>query len=139
VRRVLYAAAGLVCVGLAYLGVFLPVLPTTPFVLLAGYCFARSSPRLERWLKKSPVFGKLVRDWEEHRGMRRSAKFVAVLMVVAVVGVGVVFGGLPVWLRWTVGALAAVGVCVIVFAVPTIKGPKAEKQKPEAGGPRSDG
>jgi uncharacterized membrane protein YbaN (DUF454 family) len=130
VRRVLYAAAGLVCVGLAYLGVLLPGLPATPWVLLAGYCFARSSPRLERWLKKSPVFGKLLHDWHEHRGMRRSAKVIALLLIVAVVSLSITFGGLPIWLRWTIGGLAAIGICVILFVVPTVR-PEARGQRTE--------
>ena len=120
IRRFFYVIAGLVCVGLAYLGAILPGLPTTPWVLLASYCFARSSPRLERWLKRSPVFGKLIHDWQTHRGIRRSVKIVAVCLVVTVVSLSIAFGGLPVWAKWTIGALAAIGVGVIVFAVPTI-------------------
>ena len=120
-KRLLYLAAGVVCVGLAYLGAVLPGLPTTPWVLLAGYCFSRSSPRLERWLKRSPVFGRLLRDWEEHRGIRRPVKVLAVCLVVTVVTLSVVFGGLPVWVKWVIGGLAVVGLSVIVFVVPTIK------------------
>jgi uncharacterized membrane protein YbaN (DUF454 family) len=123
-RRFLFVAAGLVCVGLAYLGAVLPGLPTTPWVLLASYCFARSSPRLERWLKRSPFFGRLIHDWETHRGIRRPVKVLAILLVAVVVSASVVFGGLPVWVRWLIGSLATVGICVIVFVVPTI--PKSE-------------
>lgn len=119
--RVLFVAAGLGCVGLAYLGAILPGLPTVPWVLAASYFFARSSPRLEGWLKRSPVFGKLVRDWEEHRGIRRGVKVFAVVMIVTVVSVSIIFGGLPVWLRWTIGGLATVGICTVVFVVPTIR------------------
>jgi uncharacterized membrane protein YbaN (DUF454 family) len=121
-KRLLYLAAGLVCVGLAYLGVLLPGLPATPWVLLAGYCFSRSSPRLERWLKRSPVFGRLLRDWQEHRGIRRPVKVLAVCLVVTVVTLSIVFGGLPVWVKWIIGGLAVVGLSVIVFVVPTIRG-----------------
>jgi uncharacterized membrane protein YbaN (DUF454 family) len=46
-------------------------------VLLASYCFGKSSPRLERWLTRSPVFGKLIHDWEKHRGIRRPVKVFA--------------------------------------------------------------
>ena len=120
-RRVLFVAAGLVCVGLAYLGAILPGLPTTPWVLLASYCFSRSSPRLERWLKRSPVFGRLIRDWEEHHGIRRGVKVFAVCLIVVVVSSSILFGGLPVWLRWTIGGLAMCGICTIVFVVPTIR------------------
>jgi uncharacterized membrane protein YbaN (DUF454 family) len=120
-RRLLYVTAGLACVGLAYLGVLLPGVPTTPWVLLASYCFARSSPKLERWLKRSPVFGKLLRDWEEHRGIRRPVKVFAVCLVVTVVTLSVTLTALPVWVKCVIGGLAAVGVCTIVFVVPTIR------------------
>src|SRR5262245_16318568 len=108
-------------VGMAYLGAILPGLPTTPWVLLAGYCFARSSPRLEGWLKRSPIFGKLLRDWDEHRGIRGWVKVVAVCLVVTVVGLSIALGGLPVWVKWVIGGLALVGISTIVFVVPTIK------------------
>jgi uncharacterized protein len=122
VRRGLYAAGGLACVGLAYLGVLLPGLPTTPWVLLASYCFGKSSPRLHRWLKRSPVFGRLLHDWEHHRGIRRPVKVLAVCLIVTVVTLSITLGGLPVWVRWVIGCCAACGVGVIVFVVPTVRG-----------------
>jgi uncharacterized membrane protein YbaN (DUF454 family) len=89
---------------------------------LASYCFARSSPRLERWLKRSPIFGRLLHDWHTHRGIRRPVKVVAILLVLTVVSLSIIYGGLPVWVKWMIGALAVVGVSVIVFVVPTIRG-----------------
>ncbi len=127
-RRFLFVVAGMMCVGLAYFGAILPGLPTTPWVLLASYCFARSSPRLERWLKRSPIFGRLLHDWHTHRGIRRPVKVMAVVLVVTVVSLSIIFGGLPVWLKWVIGALAAVGICVIVFVVPTIRGERERGQ-----------
>ncbi|WP_227254927.1 YbaN family protein [Frigoriglobus tundricola] len=120
-KRFLYVCAGLVCVGLAYLGAILPGLPTTPWVLLASYCFSRSSPRLNRWLKRSPIFGKLLRDWEEHRGIRRPVKIVAVCLVVTVVSLSITYGPLPIKAKWVIGVLALIGIGTIVFVVPTIK------------------
>jgi len=90
-------------------------------VLLASYCFSRSSPRLERWLKRSPIFGRLLRDWEEHRGIRRPVKVVAVCLVVTAVTLSITLGKLPLWVKCTIGGLALVGVSVIVFVVPTIR------------------
>lgn len=120
VARALYAGAGVGFVGVAYLGVLLPGLPTTPWVLLASYCFSKSSPRLERWLRRSPVFGPLLRDWVEHRGIRRPVKVLAVCLVACVVTASIAFGRVPVWVKCVIGGLAAVGVCTITFAVPTI-------------------
>lgn len=107
--------------GVAVLGAILPVLPTTPWVLLAGYCFSRSSPRLHRWLRGSPYFGHLLRDWEAHRGIRPRVKLFAVAMVVTVIGLTSIFSGAPIWAKWSAAGLGSVGIGVILFAVPTVR------------------
>ena len=68
--RILFVSAGLVFVGIAYVGIVMPGLPATPWLLLASYCFARSSPRLQRWLFRSPVLGTILHDRHHLRGMR---------------------------------------------------------------------
>src|SRR5690606_6797076 len=75
--RRLYLVIGLSFVALGFVGAFLPVLPTTPFLLLAVACFARSSPRLERWLLNHPRFGGALRAWREHGAIPRTAKLMA--------------------------------------------------------------
>ena len=72
--RGLYTTLGLFFVGLAALGVALPGLPTTPFLLLAAGCFAKSSPHLHRWLLASPLFGPIIHNWQEHRAIPRRAR-----------------------------------------------------------------
>ena len=122
-RRLGLVSLGLALVGMGYLGVLLPGLPTTPFLLAASYCFIRSSPRLHRWLRRSPIFGRILHDWEEHRGIRRSVKAFAILLVVTVVTCSIVFSSLPLWVRVLFGCLALVGITVIVL-VPTVRGPR---------------
>ncbi|MFL1732627.1 YbaN family protein [Moraxella oculi] len=68
---------GFVFLGLGILGVVLPGLPTTVFVLLAGYCWSRSSDRFHDYLLRHRVFGKVLSDWERHRAMPRFAKYLA--------------------------------------------------------------
>src|SRR5690606_28795427 len=68
-------------VVLGLVGAFLAVLPTTPFLLLAVGCFARSSPRLEAWLLNHPSFGPPLRDWRERGAIPRKAKIAAVVMM----------------------------------------------------------
>ena len=80
-RRLLLTTAGVVCVGLAVAGVFLPLLPTTPLLLLAAACFTRSSPRLERWLMEHPTLGCYIRDYREGRGMPLRAKVSALALL----------------------------------------------------------
>ncbi|WEX12013.1 YbaN family protein [Chelativorans sp. AA-79] len=75
--RGLYLALGLAFVAVGFVGAFLPVLPTTPFLILAAACFARSSQRLETWLVKHPRFGPVLRDWRQRGAIPRNAKLMA--------------------------------------------------------------
>ena len=70
----LYRLLALVSLGLGILGVFLPVLPTTPFILLAAWAAARSSPRLLAWLENHPLFGQMLRDWRRKEVIRIDPK-----------------------------------------------------------------
>ena len=79
--RLLFLCLGWFFVGLGLVGAFLPVLPTTPFLLLAVACFARSSPRLEAWLLNHPAFGPPLRNWREKRAISRKAKLSAVALM----------------------------------------------------------
>ncbi|MGB1261420.1 MAG: YbaN family protein [Cognaticolwellia sp.] len=68
---------GLFFVGLAFIGAFLPLLPTTPFLLVAAACFAKSSPRLHKMLLDNKVFGPLIYHWQQSRSIPKRAKVVA--------------------------------------------------------------
>jgi len=119
-RRWLFVGAGLLFVAIGVLGAILPVLPTTPWILLAGACFARSSPRLHRWLQRSPYFGHILSDWEMHRGIRWRVKAFAVCMVVTVIGLTAALGRAPDWAKWGAVGLGSVGIATILFVVPTV-------------------
>lgn len=90
--RTLWLLIGLTSLALGIAGVVLPLLPTTPFVLLAAYCFARSSPRLHGWLLRHRVFGPLISNWEQHRAIAPRAKLLAVLSMAAVFGISFLIG-----------------------------------------------
>ncbi|MBL8443489.1 MAG: YbaN family protein [Zoogloeaceae bacterium] len=85
-RRLLTAAAGVLALVLGLIGIVVPGLPTTPFILLAAACFARASPRLHGWLLTHRQLGPLVRDWEHHRSLPLAVKWVASAMMAAAVG-----------------------------------------------------
>ncbi|HGE6700724.1 DUF454 family protein [Serratia marcescens] len=81
-KRGLLIILGWLAVVLATLGVVLPLLPTTPFLLLAAWCFARSSPRFHHWLLYRSWFGPYLRYWQQHRALPPGAKWKAVLVIV---------------------------------------------------------
>ncbi|MDZ4112390.1 MAG: YbaN family protein [Brevundimonas sp.] len=102
-------AFGLGAAALAVVGVVLPILPTTPFLLISAWAFARSSPRLEAWLRSHPRLGPPLRDWEQRRAIPRGAKAVAVASLPAS-GVLVHAAGAGLAVTAAVGvALACVG------------------------------
>jgi uncharacterized membrane protein YbaN (DUF454 family) len=79
--RIALILVGWLAVGLGIIGIILPVLPTTPFMLLAAACFARSSPRFHRWLLANRWFGPPIRQWQESRTLRRSVKRRAMFLI----------------------------------------------------------
>ncbi len=90
---------GWLCVVLGAIGVVLPVLPTTPFLLLAAACFDRSSPRFHRWLLSTKLFGPLIENWQRERYIEKRSKRVA-LVVVAVTFSSSILIVEPVALKW---------------------------------------
>ena len=94
----MWFAVGLGAVLLAALGVVLPLLPTTPFLLVAVYAFARSSDRWYAWLRSHRVFGPLISDWRRFRAIDRRAKVVGVVSMAGVFAVSLAAGVGPVML-----------------------------------------
>ena len=80
-RKWLLMTIGVVAVGLGAAGIFLPLLPTTPFLLLAAACFIRSSDRLYQWLITNRWFGSFIRNYREHRTIPLRAKVIAVVLL----------------------------------------------------------
>ena len=118
-RKWLLISAGFLSVGLATAGVFLPVLPTTPFLLLAAACFIRSSDRLYGWLITHRLFGRYIRYYREHRAITRQAKILTLILLWATIGYTtfVVVHSLP--LRVLLLLIAA-GVTLHVLSLKTL-------------------
>src|SRR5690606_2484444 len=72
---------GLVSTGLGLVGAILPLVPTTPFLLVAAYAFARSSPRLHDWLLHHPQLGPLIINWRQHRAISRRVKIASLVLM----------------------------------------------------------
>lgn len=81
--RPFWMTLGTMALGLGLIGVVLPVLPTTPFILLAAFAFGKSSPRLRAWLQNHPAFGGPIRDWESRGAIATRHKAIGVTMMAA--------------------------------------------------------
>ncbi len=81
-KAIILKSIGIMFVGLAILGVVLPILPTTPFLLVAAACFAKSSPSMQKKLLANKTFGPLIHDWQKYRSIPRKAKRIALLTIV---------------------------------------------------------
>ena len=120
---------GIFFVVLAFLGAFLPLLPTTPFVLVAAACFAKSSPRLHKMLLANRVFGPLIYHWQESRSIPKRAKVLALTsMVLAVLWSCYILPSL--WLKGLVVALVA-WPFVFLWRLPLSDGNKKAKTPKE--------
>jgi uncharacterized protein len=123
VRRVLFAAIGVISVALAIIGVFVPGLPTTVFVIAASYCFTRSSPALQGWLEHNRWLGPSLRRFGETRGMPRKAKVAALISMWAGISVSVAaLAAIGAVAQLLVVSLGVVGTATILFVVRTTAG-----------------
>lgn len=106
VRYLLLVFAGL-CVAMGVIGIFIPGLPTTVFILMAGWAAARSSPRFSAWLESHRLFGPMLRNWRETRSVSRRAKWSATVMMALCAVILFLTTSRP-WLAEGVTALMAV-------------------------------
>lgn len=110
-QRTILIIIGWLAVVLGTLGVVLPLLPTTPFILLAAWCFARSSPRFHHWLLYRSWFGGYLRHWQKHRAMPLGAKPRAIAFILITFAVSL-------WLvnmMWVRILLLAILACLLIF------------------------
>jgi len=113
VKRRLLIGAGTLSTGLGIIGVFIPILPTTPFLLLAAACYMRSSERFYQWLIYNRVFGVYVRNYIEGRGMPIKIKIFTILLLWLTIGLSITFGVQNIVLRIVLICIA-IGVTVHV-------------------------
>jgi uncharacterized membrane protein YbaN (DUF454 family) len=110
---------GTLSVGLAAAGIFVPLLPTTPFLLLAAACFVRSSDRLYKWLITHRWFGPYIRNYREHKAIPKQAKIATLTLLWGTIGY-TVLGVVTSWSLRVLLLLVAVGVTVHILSMKTL-------------------
>jgi uncharacterized membrane protein YbaN (DUF454 family) len=116
--RLLFVALGCLCVALGILGVFLPVLPTTPFMLLAAGCFARASTRFYNWLLNTRMFGPAILEWRLHRSIPYRVKLVAIATMTITLSISIAVAIQDGLLRLLVGALGVL-LALWMYRIPS--------------------
>lgn len=122
VVRWIFALLGAVFTVLGVAGIFLPVLPTTPFLLLAAACFARASSRIYHWLLRHSILGPIILAWRHHRAMPHGAKRMALILIALSFSVSILFF-VPYWQGQLAMGLAGVVLFIWVYRIPSRDGP----------------
>lgn len=112
-KRFWWKTAGIILVGLGVIGIVLPLLPTTPFLLLAAFCFDRGSPTLHNWLISHAHLGPVIKSWRDHGAVPTSAKVIAVIFMGAALLGGIYFQLNP----WVLALQAVIFSAVAVFLI----------------------
>jgi hypothetical protein len=127
--RTLWLTAGTICVVLGAIGIVLPILPTTPFLLAAAACYYKSSPRMHRWLLNNKWFGEYIRNYTEGKGLTKKTKITALTVLWVTIGFSTVFmldRLLPAMLvlpMQIIMIVVAIAVSTHIIRLPTFKKP----------------
>jgi uncharacterized membrane protein YbaN (DUF454 family) len=116
--KLLLVFAGFLSLFLGIIGIFLPVLPTTPFLLLASACFLRSSGKLHKWITGHPLFGRYIRGYEQFKAVTRKAKISAIILLWISIGFSIYIIP-PVWVKILLFFIAC-GVSVHLLLLRTL-------------------
>ena len=93
----MWLCIGVLCLGLGVIGIFVPLLPTTIFILIAAFAFARSSDRLHAWIMSHRLFGPVIQDWQNHGAVSRKGKIFSTVSMILIVVISFLLGA-PLWL-----------------------------------------
>jgi len=125
-RRFLLIVAGSASVALGVIGIFVPILPTTPFLLLAAACYARSSQRLYHWILNQRIIGRYIQNYREGKGVPVSVKLTTLMLLWIAIGYSVFFVVHILWLRLLLLAIA-VSVSIHIYMIRTHHPDKSSK------------
>jgi uncharacterized protein len=125
IKSVFFTAAGTIFLCLGAIGIFLPILPTTPFLLLAAACYVKGSARMSFWLNNNKLFGSYLRNYREGKGMSAKGKVFSLTLLWATM-LYAVFFMTNVLAYQVVMLIVPAGVSFHLLRIPTCKKPKAE-------------
>ena len=130
IKKIIFIVVGCICLALGTVGVFLPILPSTPFYLITLYCFARSSKKLEDWFKGTKLYKKHLESFVEKRGMLPQTKASILITVTLLMGFGIFFMARKgIWIPCVIlGVVWAVHLIYFLFFVKTINAEEGVKQ-----------
>lgn len=119
--KLFYVLLGFLTLLLGVLGIFLPILPTTPFLLLSAFLFSKGSDRLHKWLLGLPKIGHIIKNWEDHKVISPRAKTMATLLITTLFSYTLIFVKVALWIKIIVSIS---GICVIAFILTRNSYPK---------------
>ena len=114
-KRGLFLILGFAALAIGFIGLFVPLLPTTPLVLSAAYLFARSSRKYHHWLRSNKYFGKTISSWEQGRGLTRREKWTMVVSATVFIGISFIICPHPIG-RVVLGLVWPIPIAVAVFS-----------------------
>lgn len=129
IRKAILIFVGTVCVGLGVLGMFLPLLPTTVFLLMAAYCYSRSSERFHTWLLNNRFCGKYIRNYKSGQGISIRQKVTTITILWASIGFSIWMIGGSFWVSLLLAAIA-IGVTVHLLMIKSLRPEHAEAPRP---------
>ncbi len=119
-KRLFFISIGIISFGLGSIGTLIPVLPTTPFLLLSGFCFARSSNKFYNWLKQQKLYDFYVGDYAEHRAITRDKKYKIIIQIYFIMGLSVWLSPI-IWVKWLVLGLMVFLTIMLFMIIPDKK------------------
>ena len=120
--RIFFLIIGMISTAIGIIGIFLPILPTTPFLLLAAYCFARSSQKFYLWLNTNRLCGEYIRNYRERKGILLKHKILTILFLWLTIGCSVIFFVTIIWIKILL-LIIAISVSIHLMRLKTFRAP----------------
>lgn len=118
-KKIFWLSIGLLALFFGVLGIFLPILPTTPFIIVAAFAFGKSIPAWRRWLENNKIFGPIIRDWEETGAIAPRYKVIATVMMGAALSLSIYLAIKPIIIA--VQALCMLAALTYIYTRPNGK------------------